>query len=166
MKYLVFLLIFFTTFVFASEPQSPASTDAQKRLDYVANIQRFQGMYESVAIFCGTYVPAHILDRSKSEWLGKNQSFLDLRDKELSKVIAVATANGATPEELSKIRAWVADQYESRLHHDRLYKDLIGVTDLTVPCSKRLGEMVSDSMSLKTLSPESIEYFNTVAGEP
>jgi hypothetical protein len=166
MKRFGFLLSLLVSTAIAGEAVNNDVQDVQKRLDFVANIQKFQGMYDSVVAFCGDKVPATILDRSKAEWLSINQPYLDLRDKELARVIEIATSNNAPPENISKIRSWVEDQYESRLHNDRLYKDLPSKGDLTIPCSRRLGEMVSEDMSLKALSPESVEYFDSSKNEP
>jgi hypothetical protein len=165
MRHLAFLLLLLSPLAYAAGQASTEAADVQREIEYVGNIQRFQGMYDSVVGFCGKHVPAHLLERARSEWLDKNKPYLDLRDKQLGEIMQVAAANGASDEELSKIRSWVQEQYESRLHHDRLYKDLADESDLTIPCSRRLGEMLSSGMSLDVLSPESVEYFNLVSAE-
>jgi hypothetical protein len=168
MKFLTSLLLYAITITatHANETMSSGADTITERLDFVANIQRFQGMFDSVATFCEGHVPASIFNNVKEKWLIENRKYLELRDKELDRALEIAAANGTTPEGVDQIRRWVNDQYESRLRHDRMYKDLIGTKDLTIPCSRRLGEMISESMSLKTLSPASIEYAHKFPVDP
>src|SRR5688500_16279742 len=62
MKHLAYLLTFSFGTALAGEPTNQDVNELQKRLDFVANIQKFQGMFDSVTAFCGSHVPAHILD--------------------------------------------------------------------------------------------------------
>jgi hypothetical protein len=123
-------------------------------------------MFDSVTGFCGDHVPPYLLERIQTSWLRKNQPYLDLRDLELSRLLEAAEVDGAADEDISRMRSWIEMQYESRLHHDRLYRDIVDEADLMIPCSRRLGEMLSSSMTLDTLSPESVEYHELLKDVP
>ncbi len=48
---------------------------------------------------------------------------------------------------------------EKARHDDRLYKDLINEPDKRIACSRRLGAMISSSMSFKKLAPASFQVW-------
>jgi|SRR6056297_227535 len=166
MRHPALLLLFLCFAAGAAERATMSGPDVQKRLDYIAKIQRFQGMFDSVIGFCDDHVPPYLLERIHSSWLRKNQPYLDFRDSELSRLLEQAEVDGAADEDISRMRSWIEEQYESRLHHDRLYRDIVDEADLLIPCSRRLGEMLSSSMTLDTLSPESIEYYEFMKDVP
>ena len=154
-------LLLASTYV-RSQELDPAIAE---RVSYVADVQKFQGMFDSVVEFCEPHVPNEILQMSRTEWMKQNGAFLALRDKELGEVIGYMKEFGKTAEDIEATNSWFNEQYTSRLAHDRLYKDIATSGNLLVSCSNRLGAMVSESMALKHLSPEAYKYA-TSRGEP
>jgi hypothetical protein len=150
---------------YSGEVKSAEVVAVGKRLDFIADISRFQGMFDSVVEFCRPHAPEHLLKFSRDYWLVANQRFLDLRDKELNRVIEEARGNGAKPEKITLIKDWAKQQYQEALSNNRMFKDLFGAKDLDIACSRRLGEMNSTGMSLGSIRPSAAEYAKT-AGKP
>ncbi|CAN5319552.1 hypothetical protein BH24GEM2_BH24GEM2_07800 [soil metagenome] len=136
-----------------------------KTLDFVADVSKYQAMFDSVVEFCRPHAPEPVLKQSLEMWRTANQRFLDLRDSELNRVIEDARANGTESERVAFIEDWAKQQYTLTLSNNRMYKDLLGLKDLPIACSRRLGEMNHSGMSLHSLSPRAAEYARTV-GEP
>jgi hypothetical protein len=136
-----------------------------KTLDFVADISKYQGMFDSVVAFCKPHAPAHVLKMAQDSWLAANRKYLELKDSELSRVIAELQENGAEPERIAFVKDWAGQQYQGTLNNNRMYKDLLGRDDLPISCSQRLGAMNSGSLKIETIAPRAIEYARG-AGEP
>lgn len=165
---LFFSLILFLALAhpaYSDEAQSAEVVVVRKRLDFIEDVSKFQGMFDSVMEFCRPHAPEHILKVSRMDWLSTNQRFLDLRDKELNRVIDEARAHGAKPEKIAFIKNWAKQQYKEALSNNRLFKDLLGDKDLDIACSRRLGAMNSAGMSLGSIRPGAAEYAKTI-GKP
>jgi len=98
-------------------------------------------------------------------WMMANQKYLDLRDKELRRLIKNAEANGAKTDKMALIDGWAKEQYKSTFSSDRMYRDIATRKDLDIACSKRLGEMNSSVMQLNSIVPRAVAYAHAV-GEP
>jgi hypothetical protein len=149
----------------AAEAPSAETVAAGHALDFVADVSKYQAMFDSVVAFCQPTTPANVLELARKVWLSKNQHFLDLRDRELARVIAEARANGAEPSKIAFLKDWADKQYQVTLGNNRMYKDLLARQDLPISCPKRLGEMNHSSMELGVISPRAVEYAESL-GEP
>ena len=149
----------------AAEAPSAEVVAIGKTLDFVADVSKYQAMFDSVVAFCRPSTPANVVDLARQLWLSKNQHYLDLRDKELARVLEEARANGSEPEQIAFLKDWVDKQYRVTLSNNRMYKDLLAHQDLSTSCPKRLGEMNHSSMDLSVISPSAAEYAETL-GEP
>ena len=45
---------------YSAETQSAEVVEAGKRLDFIADVSKFQGMFDSVVEFCRPYAPEHL----------------------------------------------------------------------------------------------------------
>ncbi len=132
--------------------------EVSKTLDFIADVSKLQGEFDSVVQFCLPHAPQYILKQSQGMWLMANQKYLDLRDKELRRIIKNAEANGAKPDKIASIHDWAKEQYKGTLSSDRMYKDIATRSDLDIACSKRLGEMNSSGMQLNSIAPRAVAY--------
>lgn len=155
---------------FISPAQSQDAPSAEvvalgKTLDFVADVSKYQGMFDSIVAFCRPHSPSHIVKLAQDSWLSSNQKYLDLRDKELSRVINGLRESGADSERIDFIKDWADQQYQGTLNNNRMYKDLLGQSDLSVTCPQRLGAMNSADLKIETIAPRAVTYAQTI-GEP
>jgi hypothetical protein len=156
--------------VLMSPAQSQEAPSAEvfaigKTLDFVADVSKYRGMFDSVVAFCSPHSPDHVVKRARDAWLSANQKYLDLREEELNRVLDDLRKNGAEPERITFIKDWADQQYQGTLNNNRMYKDLLGRVDLPISCSQRLGAMNSAGLKIETIAPRAVEYARTI-GEP
>jgi len=161
----LFLLLALAQPACSEEAPSPEIIATGKTLDFVADVSKYQGMFDSVVEFCQPHAPEHVVKFAREQWLTANQRFLDLRDSELHRIIEAARASGTETDRIAFIEDWAKQQYQGTLGNSRMYKDLLGRKDLPIACSRRLGEMNHQGMSLEKIAPRAAEYARDV-GEP
>ena len=93
---------------------------------------------------------------SQKLWAEQNKQLLVDRDSALDHLIARLYLDGTKAASLKK---WQEGIYAQFHESDRLYRDLARSKDMHIACSKRLGEMVSDTMSFQRIAPSSFEFW-------
>jgi hypothetical protein len=165
----LFLALMFLVLVPPVQSQEAPSAEVLaigKTLDFVADVSKYQGMFDSVVAFCRPHAPDHIVKLAQDSWLSANQKYLDLRDSELSRVIENSRKTGAEPSRITFIKHWAEQQYQGALKNDRMYKDLLGRDDLPISCAQRLGVMNSAGMRIEIIAPRAVEYAEGSIGGP
>jgi hypothetical protein len=134
-----------------------SDVDAQKSLlAFISDVTSFEGMYYSVRDYCAPFAGASIAQRSEASWLKINRQLLSDRDSAIHELIDKLSLDGARA---AKIGEWKSGVFLQFHNSDRLYKDISAASDMHIACSKRLGEMVSDSMSFRHISPDSFAFW-------
>jgi hypothetical protein len=131
----------------------------EKALGFIGAVSGYQGQFDSVVNFCRPHAPGFIVQHSTSEWYKRNRELLELKDREVKRVVALARARGAPQENIDAFMAIPDKLYRNAADNDRMHKDLKGKPDLSTACASRLGEMLSDSMKLDRVAPDAWAYF-------
>jgi hypothetical protein len=163
---LLLALIFFALVppVQAQEAPSAEVIAMGKTLDFVADVSKYQGMFDSVVAFCRPHAPDHVVKLAQDSWLSANQKYLDLRDSELRRVIDNLRTTGKEPERIAFIKDWAEQQYRATLNNNRMYKDLLGRDDLPISCAQRLGVMNSADLKIEIIAPRAVQYARVTGG--
>ena len=153
------LLLSLVTPAFADD-----AVDAEKSLlAFINDVTSFEGMYYSVRDYCAPFAGPSIVEKSEKLWSEENRQLLSDRDAAINELVVKLHMDGAAA---GKIKAWNAAVRAQFHDSDRLYKDLTSAPDKHIACSKRLGEMVSDSMSFQRIAAPSSYAFWKRRGAP
>jgi len=126
---------------------------------FIFDVESYKGMFYSVHDFCGPKTNSIIAEQSQKQWMRANEGVLAAQNMEEQKCLAKMRERGVEPEATLKLKE-IKNTAFTRTHgHNRLYKDLLPLEDKNIACSKRLGEMNSDSMSFKSIAPGSYKYW-------
>jgi hypothetical protein len=149
MRFVPLLLVLgLVTSAFADE-----AVDSEKPLlAFINDATSFEGMYYSVRDYCAPFAGPSIVDKSERLWTAENRQLLSDRDAAINELVVKLHLDSAAAEKIKDWNAGVRAQFHDS---DRLYKDLTSAPDMHIACSKRLGEMVSDSMRFQRIAPTS-----------
>jgi hypothetical protein len=163
---LLLALVFFALVAPAQSQEAPSAEVLAmgKTLDFVADVSKYQGMFDSVVSFCRPHVPDHVVKLAQDSWLSANQKYLEIRDSELRRVIEDLRKTGKEPERIAFIKDWAEQQYQGTLNNNRMYKDLLGRDDLPISCAQRLGVMNSSDLKIEIIAPRAVEYAQGTGG--
>jgi hypothetical protein len=155
-RVLALLFIFFTTSAGAVDPYSNEQLFA-----FVSDASVFEGQFYSVHEYCSPYAAKPASTLALKSWQATNEQLLKDRDQLVETIIR---SNGLNAEKAVTLRSAVRGFVEKARHDNRLYKDLVNKPDKLIPCSQRLGEMNSSSMSFKSLAPTSFQVWQKYRG--
>lgn len=157
MSRLIFLLVaLLSASAEAAEPYSE-----NQLIRFVSDASVFEGQFYSVYDYCSPYAKEPASTLALKFWQATNKQLLKDRDQIVEEFIRGYELN---TEMADALRETVRGFIDKARQHDRLYKDLYDEPDKFIPCSKRLGEMNSSSMSFKNIAPASYQIWQRYRG--
>jgi hypothetical protein len=121
---------------------------------FIHDVTAYEGMYYSVRNYCAPFASPFIVEKSDKEWTKENRQLLSDRDAAVNKLVVKLDSAAA-----GKFKDWNFGIWTKFHDSNRLYKDLTSAPDMNIACSKRLGEMVSDSMRFQHIAPTSYAFW-------
>jgi hypothetical protein len=137
-----------------------AKEETRAKVAFVADVTMFEGMFYSVLDYCAPYAGQAVANLTKADWLNQNSKLLKSRDVVHNELIGEFAADKETADQM---RAWREGIFSKAREEDRAYSDILGSANMVLACSKRLGEMVSDSMTFRRIAPKSFAYWSQEA---
>jgi hypothetical protein len=134
-----------------------ASEETRAKVAFVADVTMFEGMFYSVLDYCAPFAGQAVANLTKVDWLSQNSKLLESRDAAHNELIDEFAGDNETADQM---RAWREGVFSEAHEGDRAYRDILGSTNMLLACSKRLGAMVSDSMTFKRIAPQSFAYWS------
>ena len=142
-----------------AEDAAVGDQGARPLLTFISDVTTFEGMYYSVHDYCSQFTTKSVADLSKNSWLNTNASLLSARDDAVNRIMTTVSQRENGKDASEKIFEWVKTIIVKARANDRLYKDLVPLQDKLGPCTKRLGEMNSQSMRFEKISPASYAFW-------
>lgn len=128
----------------------------EQLLAFLSDASVFEGQFYSVHDYCSRYAGEPVSTLTLKFWKGTNAQLFRDRDQVVETVVR---RMGLDSEKATALKSVVRGFVEKARHDDRLYKDLINEPDKRIACSRRLGSMISSSMSFKNLAPASFQVW-------
>jgi hypothetical protein len=130
-----------------------AETDA---VAFVSDVTMFEGMFYSVHDYCAPLSGEVVADLAEKTWIEENKRLLAYRDAVMEELIATLAGDADTADDF---RGWKQGIFAAARNNDRVYADIRGAADMHLACSKRLGEMTSESMAFKRVAPDAFSFW-------
>jgi len=134
--------------------------EAMALVSFVLDVTTYEGMYFSVHDFCAPNTSPVVSRLSKSLWQTKNKDLLSARETMELRYFAIMRGRGVEAEARTKLQEVKKTTFLRAHDHPRFYNDILPLKDKYMACSKRLGEMVSESMSFQAIAPDSYRYWH------
>lgn len=158
------LLILLATLVTSTPAFSAGeSDDAEVKAiaSFILDVEAYKGMFYSVQDFCAPMTNKIIAEQSKRQWNENNKELLAAQESAKNKYFNIMRAKGVEAQAKARLNEVKRNTFTRAHDHNRLYKDILPLEDKHTACSKRLGEMNSDSMSFKKIAPNSYKYWRS-----
>jgi hypothetical protein len=151
------LLLVSSALAFGTEHNEDA--EAMAMVSFILDVTTYEGMFYSVQDFCTPNTDSAVSMLSSKQWHDNNNDLLSAREAMEQKYLGIMRSRGVEAEANTKLQEVKKATFLRSHDNSRLYKDIVPLQDKYIACSKRLGEMASDSMSFQAIAPDSYKFW-------
>lgn len=143
----------------AAQPSQAENARLQGLVLFVLDVEMYRGGFFAVYDYCSPHVPALIARQTMDAWMGDNQRYLNAQRQAEQQFLAAMAARGTAARARERLAAAKHKFFARMRVNNRLITQIEPLPDKETACVKRMGQMVSHSLSLERVSPETYQYW-------
>ncbi len=128
-------------------------------VQFVLDVEIYRGMFYAVYDYCKPHVPELIAAQTLNDWLSVNQRYLDAQAQAELQFTQAIKGRPTAADSRQKLVQEKARLFARWRTNNKMIAKVEAQEDKSAACSRLLGSMVSHSLELETLMPETFRYW-------